>query len=218
MTVSSLDTEFPTPFLDLESFECLGDGAAVAAPSDAGYTLAVAPCPTHGTDTARWNVLDADQRVLAVVAQLGGRRIGRGNAAYTQVTVFRVVTAGPMVEFDEAARHPSVNAAARAALDAREQDTRHIRGESGLTPFEMDVLDFEEKFMFLPADDGTRLRAIHELLDINATRYYQLLGDLIRTSDPRAAAALAYSPTVVNRLRRLRAARRLRRVPHGSSR
>lgn len=50
MTVSSLDTEFPTPFLDLESFECLGDGAAVAAPSDAGYTLAVAPCPTHGTD------------------------------------------------------------------------------------------------------------------------------------------------------------------------
>lgn len=214
--ISALEAQFPEAYPAPEAtftaaFAQPEPGGDAAPASGEGFTLEAASCPTYGSDTARWNVLDDRQQVLGVVAQSGGRRIGRGGAAYTQVTRYRIVTAGPLVVFDQATSYPSVNAAARAVVKARAADRRHVRDETGLTQFERDVLDFEEKFMFLPPGDGARLRAISELLDITATRYYQLLGDLIRPSDPRAMAALAYSPTVVHRLQRLRAARRAHR-------
>ncbi|MHC0429637.1 DUF3263 domain-containing protein [Streptomyces sp. O3] len=53
---------------------------------------------------------------------------------------------------------------------------------------------------------GAKERAIRERLGISPTRYYQLLGALI--DDPRAQA---HDPVTVNRLRRLRDARRARR-------
>lgn len=53
---------------------------------------------------------------------------------------------------------------------------------------------------------GAKERAIRERLGISPTRYYQLLNALL--DDPRA---LAHDPVTVNRLRRLREARRERR-------
>jgi hypothetical protein len=56
---------------------------------------------------------------------------------------------------------------------------------------------------------GAKETAIRDTFGVSATRYYQRLGQLI--DNP---AALAYDPTLVNRLRRLReerAARRSRR-------
>ncbi|MDX3227266.1 DUF3263 domain-containing protein [Streptomyces sp. ME19-01-6] len=53
---------------------------------------------------------------------------------------------------------------------------------------------------------GAKERAIREQLGISPTRYYQLLNALL--DDPRA---LAHDPVTVNRLRRLREARRERR-------
>jgi hypothetical protein len=50
---------------------------------------------------------------------------------------------------------------------------------------------------------GAKERAIREQLGISPTRYYQLLGALL--DDERA---LAYAPVTVNRLRRVRQARR----------
>ncbi|MBC2874925.1 MULTISPECIES: DUF3263 domain-containing protein [Streptomyces] len=53
---------------------------------------------------------------------------------------------------------------------------------------------------------GAKERAVRERLGITPTRYYQLLNALL--DDPRA---LAHDPVTVNRLRRLREARRARR-------
>ncbi|MER7793486.1 DUF3263 domain-containing protein [Streptomyces sp. NPDC097640] len=53
---------------------------------------------------------------------------------------------------------------------------------------------------------GAKERAIRERLGISPTRYYQLLNALL--DDPRA---LAHDPVTVNRLRRVREARRGRR-------
>lgn len=51
---------------------------------------------------------------------------------------------------------------------------------------------------------GVKERLIRERLDVTPTRYYQLLVRII--GDPEA---VAYSPVVVNRLRRLRGRRRV---------
>ncbi|MFE7316154.1 MULTISPECIES: DUF3263 domain-containing protein [unclassified Streptomyces] len=53
---------------------------------------------------------------------------------------------------------------------------------------------------------GAKERAIREQLGISPTRYYQLLNALL--DDPRA---LEHDPVTVNRLRRVRDARRARR-------
>ncbi|QHY96370.1 hypothetical protein SSPS47_14725 [Streptomyces sp. S4.7] len=53
---------------------------------------------------------------------------------------------------------------------------------------------------------GAKERVIRERLGISPTRYYQLLGALI--DDP---LALVHDPVTVNRLRRIRDARRARR-------
>ncbi|MBC3981509.1 DUF3263 domain-containing protein [Streptomyces sp. AC536] len=56
------------------------------------------------------------------------------------------------------------------------------------------------------AGPGAKERAIRERLGMSPTRYYQVLNALL--DDPRA---LRHDPVTVNRLRRLRAARRSRR-------
>ncbi|MFF4408606.1 DUF3263 domain-containing protein [Streptomyces sp. NPDC002536] len=56
------------------------------------------------------------------------------------------------------------------------------------------------------AGPGAKERAVRERLGITPARYYQLVNALI--DDPRA---LAHDPVTVNRLRRLRDARRERR-------
>lgn len=62
------------------------------------------------------------------------------------------------------------------------------------------VLEFERQWWRRP---GAKEQAIRDTFAIPATRYYQRLNALL--DDP---AALAYDPVLVDRLRRLRSARR----------
>ena len=72
-------------------------------------------------------------------------------------------------------------------------------GASGLNDLEVRILDFERSWWRYA---GAKESAIKELFDLSPARYYQLLNDLIDKD-----AALAASPILVKRLRRLREAR-----------
>jgi hypothetical protein len=71
---------------------------------------------------------------------------------------------------------------------------------NGLSERELAVLALERRSW---PGAGAKERAIREHVGISPTRYYQLLNALI--DDPRA---LAHDPVTVNRLRRIRGARR----------
>ena len=75
---------------------------------------------------------------------------------------------------------------------------------SKLTDLETRILDFERNWWRFA---GAKETAIKELFDLTAPRYYQLLNDLIDRDD-----ALAASPMLVKRLRRLREARMNTRI------
>ena len=70
---------------------------------------------------------------------------------------------------------------------------------STLTDLETRILYFERNWWRFA---GAKESAIKDLFDLTAARYYQLLNDLIDRDD-----ALAASPMLVKRLRRLREAR-----------
>ncbi|WP_424212495.1 DUF3263 domain-containing protein [Streptomyces sp. BI20] len=72
-----------------------------------------------------------------------------------------------------------------------------------LSPREVAVLAHEQRPW---PSVGVKEREIRAALGLTPTRYYQLLNHLV--DDPRA---LEHAPTLVNRLRRLREARRARR-------
>lgn len=72
-----------------------------------------------------------------------------------------------------------------------------------LDPRERDVLALERRSF---AGPGAKERAIREELGLAPVRYYQLLNALL--DDERA---LAHDPVTVNRLRRVRRARRAER-------
>ncbi|MEU9502383.1 MULTISPECIES: DUF3263 domain-containing protein [unclassified Streptomyces] len=76
-------------------------------------------------------------------------------------------------------------------------------GGSGLSARDEAVLAVERRSWPGP---GPKERAIRERLGLSPTRYYQLLNALL--DDPRA---LAHDPVTINRLRRIREARRARR-------
>ncbi|AVV47419.1 DUF3263 domain-containing protein [Streptomyces sp. ID05-04B] len=75
--------------------------------------------------------------------------------------------------------------------------------EDGLGVRERGILALERRGFPGP---GAKERAIREELDLAPVRYYQLLNALL--DDPRA---LAHDPVTVNRLRRVREARRTER-------
>ncbi len=66
------------------------------------------------------------------------------------------------------------------------------------------VLDFERSWW---KHAGVKEQAIKERFEMSATRYYQLLNDLLEKP-----AALAYDPILVKRLKRLRVYRQRQRV------
>ena len=74
-----------------------------------------------------------------------------------------------------------------------------ISNSSSLNDLETRILDFERSWWRYA---GAKESAIKELFDLTPARYYQLLNDLIDRDD-----ALAASPILVKRLRRLREAR-----------
>jgi hypothetical protein len=69
-----------------------------------------------------------------------------------------------------------------------------------LTDRDRAILDFERTWW---TEGGSKELAIRERFELSATRYYQLLAELVDTPE-----ALAYDPLVVRRLRRLRERRR----------
>ena len=80
-------------------------------------------------------------------------------------------------------------------MSAQEEPTMH----AGISELEIRILDFEASWWRYA---GAKEAAIKELFELSAARYYQLLNDLIDRDD-----ALAASPMLVKRLRRLREAR-----------
>ncbi len=72
-----------------------------------------------------------------------------------------------------------------------------------LTERECEVLALESRQW---RTAGAKERAVREELGLSATRYYQLLNGLLDRQE-----ALAHDPVLINRLRRVRAANRLRR-------
>jgi len=80
-------------------------------------------------------------------------------------------------------------------MSAQEEPAMHV----ALSELELRILDFEASWWRYA---GAKEAAIKELFELSAARYYQLLNDLIDRDD-----ALAASPMLVKRLRRLREAR-----------
>ena len=74
-----------------------------------------------------------------------------------------------------------------------------VRLETPLTDLEVRILDFERQWWKYA---GIKDSAIRELFNISAKQYYELLNNLIDRPD-----ALAASPLLIKRLRRLREAR-----------
>jgi hypothetical protein len=72
--------------------------------------------------------------------------------------------------------------------------------EEPLSERDTRILVFERRWWRNP---GAKEQAIRELFDIAATRYYQLLNELIDRPE-----ALAFDPILVKRLRRQRAERK----------
>jgi hypothetical protein len=73
-----------------------------------------------------------------------------------------------------------------------------------LTERDIDILDFERSWW---KHAGVKEQAIKERFDMSATRYYQLLNDLLENP-----AAMAHDPILVKRLKRLRTYRQRQRV------
>ena len=73
-----------------------------------------------------------------------------------------------------------------------------------LTQRDRDILDFERSWWTATAPKDVQIR---ERFELSATRYHQLLGELLGTAD-----AMDYDPLVVRRLQRQRDRRRRARL------
>lgn len=93
--------------------------------------------------------------------------------------------------------------AARGLPDDDAETGDGIGANDGLSRRDREILTFERQWWKYA---GAKEQAIRELFDMSATRYYQVLNELIDTP-----AALAADPMLVKRLRRLRATRQRQR-------
>jgi hypothetical protein len=84
--------------------------------------------------------------------------------------------------------------------DSAAQDAAQDPVARALTERERELLAFERQWWRYA---GAKEQAIREAFDLSATRYYQLLSELIDRPE-----ALAHDPMLVKRLRRLRESRR----------
>jgi hypothetical protein len=73
-----------------------------------------------------------------------------------------------------------------------------------LTQRDIEILDFERSWW---KHAGVKEQAISERFDMSATRYYQILNELLENP-----AAMAHDPILVKRLKRLRSYRQKQRV------
>jgi hypothetical protein len=70
---------------------------------------------------------------------------------------------------------------------------------AGLSDRDREIIDFERQWWKYA---GAKEQAIKDLFDLSATRYYQVLNQLIDSP-----AALEHDPMLIKRLRRMRAQR-----------
>ena len=82
--------------------------------------------------------------------------------------------------------------------------TEHNEFHDDLDERDIDILDFERSWW---KHAGVKEQAIKERFDMSATRYYQVLNELLENP-----AALAHDPILVKRLKRLRTYRQRQRV------
>ena len=73
-----------------------------------------------------------------------------------------------------------------------------------LSERDVDILDFERSWW---KHAGVKEQAIKDRFDMSATRYYQLLNEILEQPE-----AMAYDPILVKRLKRLRVYRQRQRV------
>ena len=73
-----------------------------------------------------------------------------------------------------------------------------------LSQRDADILDFERSWW---KHAGVKEQAIKERFNMSATRYYQILNELLETPE-----AMAHDPILVKRLKRLRTYRQKQRV------
>jgi Protein of unknown function (DUF3263) len=78
------------------------------------------------------------------------------------------------------------------------------RHRQELSRRDIEILDFERSWW---KHAGVKEEAIRDHFDMSATRYYQLLNDLLESP-----AAMAYDPILIKRLKRLRVYRQRQRV------
>ena len=76
--------------------------------------------------------------------------------------------------------------------------------QTELSQRDLDILDFERTWW---KHAGVKEQAIKERFEMSATRYYQVLNDLLELP-----AAMEYDPILVKRLKRLRVYRQRQRV------
>jgi hypothetical protein len=81
---------------------------------------------------------------------------------------------------------------------------------AGLSELDMRILAFERRGWRSP---GAKEQSISDVLGMPATRYYQLLNELIDRPE-----ALQFDPVLVKRLRAQRARRQRMRSPHAPGR
>ncbi len=82
-------------------------------------------------------------------------------------------------------------------------DAARSHAPAGLTDRQVDILAFERNWFRM---GGMKEEAIRARFDVSASRYYQMLNELIDSP-----AALAHDPLLVKRLRRLRETRQRQR-------
>ncbi len=87
----------------------------------------------------------------------------------------------------------------RASGSADPGNDRPDSESAGLTDRDVRILDFERQWW---RHAGSKEQAIRQGFGFSPTRYYQVLNALLDSPD-----ALAHDPTLVKRLRRLRASR-----------
>lgn len=85
-----------------------------------------------------------------------------------------------------------------------DEHTSDASAPADLSERDVAILDFERSWW---KHAGVKEQAIRERFDMSATRYYQLLNELLENP-----AALAHDPILVKRLKRLRTYRQRQRV------
>ncbi|MFA5786956.1 MAG: DUF3263 domain-containing protein [Actinomycetota bacterium] len=88
-------------------------------------------------------------------------------------------------------------------MEATEQEVVH-GSSTALSERDQKILAFERQWWKYA---GAREQAIREQFGMSATRYYQVLNELVDSPD-----ALAFDPMLVKRLRRVRATRQRMRA------